>query len=229
MQIEFGVEEYLRYRDDILILGTGRGAVRFVHRMQELCQGVYNVHCETVSRHSISFLDFELIKDHTFFRTGHLSYKLYVKPTAQHVPLASNSNHHVSVHWSWPCAEVHRIARRSSSHVFFNHAKSSLLQKLGAHNIAEPILLKAGSLEFQNARFSGRNANGRDSKLIFRLVIPFVRSLHCGEVLKFLKDHCRLWSDTLGRVLNRVVEVRLVYKSAFPNLGCIVNRTGGPQ
>lgn len=60
-----------------------------------------------------TFLDFEIFKSDPN-GPGILKFKPYVKPTARHIPLASDSYHPWGVHKSWPVAEMLGMSRRSS-------------------------------------------------------------------------------------------------------------------
>ena len=45
--------------------------------------------------------------------TRRLSWRPYIKPTANHVPLRASSNHSKGIHAAWPVTEVARMHRLS--------------------------------------------------------------------------------------------------------------------
>ena len=66
---------------------------------------------ESVSLVATPFLDFWIRKD----SSGCLEFFPFVKDTARHLPLTSDSIHPWPVHRSWPLAECRRLAKRGSA------------------------------------------------------------------------------------------------------------------
>ena len=70
--------------------------------------GIWCIEAETVSKHSVPFLDIEIFKSR-----GHLSWRPYSKPSKVPIPLSQESGHPSFVHL-WPIAQPPRLARNSS-------------------------------------------------------------------------------------------------------------------
>ena len=61
--------------------------------------------------------------------TRRLRFSPYIKETSIAVPLSDRSGQHVSVHKSWPQAELSRFKRLSSSRKIYNYAAEAFLHK----------------------------------------------------------------------------------------------------
>jgi hypothetical protein len=109
-----GVRKYVRFRDDVLVIldditYTPAFKKAFIGRASKFCE----VTVDSFSLIAANFLDFSVRKPKA--GSGVVSFQPYVKSTARHIPLGSDSYHSWSTHRSWPLAECQRMFRRSSS------------------------------------------------------------------------------------------------------------------
>lgn len=111
---QLGILKYLRYRDDILVLLRDLSFSRlFRDRLISLASIYCQVQQESYSLVGVSFLDLFVFKSDPA-RCSSVMVRPYIKESARHIPLASDSMHPPAVHRSWPVAEVIRMHRRSS-------------------------------------------------------------------------------------------------------------------
>ena len=87
---------------------------------------MYSLEVESIEYDSTNFLDFNIRWD----PQNGISYWPYRKATSQHRPLSAASGHTPATHQTWPVGELKRLARRSSSSVFFEKAKEGFIQKM---------------------------------------------------------------------------------------------------
>ena len=81
--------------------------------MSGLAKPAYTLEIDGVDDDSVVMLDIEIYKSQRG-ANWILRHKPYVKPTARHIPLGSDSYHPRSVHQSWPRAEMLRLHKRAS-------------------------------------------------------------------------------------------------------------------
>jgi hypothetical protein len=106
-----GIQGFLRFRDDVFAAIENPAAARiFIDKFRSLSAEFCEIKLEHTSLVSVKFLDMEIYKG----PNGSLLHRPYIKPTARHIPLSSDSVHPLSVHRSWPVAEVRRMRRRAS-------------------------------------------------------------------------------------------------------------------
>ena len=127
------------------------------------------------------------------FDTSSLSWSLrwrpYVEATSVHIPRSFRSCHPSYIHWSWPQAEITRMARRSCTIIEFNNAKMVMLARFKKFLMPNCILQKCLDIQYDSrhkVRFDKPKA--RSTVLACRLVMPFrplLGSLHklVGKVL----------------------------------------------
>ena len=109
-----GIKAYARFRDDIFILvASMEQADTVFSRMSGLAKPAYTLEIDGVDDDSVVMLDIEIYKSQRG-ANWILRHKPYVKPTARHIPLGSDSYHPRSVHQSWPRAEMLRLHKRAS-------------------------------------------------------------------------------------------------------------------
>ena len=106
--------KYLRFRDDVLCLVKDPQSSKLTREMLiELSSPFCQIKLESYSLVACTFLDFKVFKSDPEGQ-GVLKFMPHIKPTARHVPLASDSHHPWGVRKAWPCAEVLRTSRRAS-------------------------------------------------------------------------------------------------------------------
>ena len=120
--------------------------------------------------------------------------------THLHVPLACNSHHHPSVHFSWPVAEIIRCAKRSSNYLVFIEGRNRLLRRFQASNVHSGALERARSLPYQFIRLRN-HARKAESGFVFRLILPFHGNLRIGNVIHFMSNLASRWNIVLVPIL----------------------------
>ena len=143
-----GIEFYARYRDDVFIVQNP--AFVFKHwfgRLEDNLGEQYSISLDTMDRNSCPFLDVEFYKGRQF-SSGILDFRPYSKPSNQAILLGCDSQHAPHVHQSWPCGEVRRLARRSSTEFGFRLARNSLLAKFRCSNISSSALQAAALITY---------------------------------------------------------------------------------
>jgi hypothetical protein len=111
---QLGVIKYVRFRDDVFVLlddikYTPAFKECFFANSSRFCKVVL----ESYSLVGATFLDLRISKPPSGF--GFLQWQPYIKATARHLPLGSDSYHSWTCHRAWPRAEILRMHRRSSS------------------------------------------------------------------------------------------------------------------
>jgi hypothetical protein len=131
---------YARYRDDVIMVLDGPQA-----RTQELVKqylssnSIFKIEIESVSQSSCSFLDLELFKGQRHKISGHLDYKLYVKPTALWRPLSPASLHAEFMHTAWPLGQIQRLRNRFSDVRLAEREVEIYIKKLSVSGIERPV------------------------------------------------------------------------------------------
>ena len=115
VQQQYGVLFYCRFKDDGFFIIDGPQDAR-IAICQELKRrsGCFQVVFDSVSSHDAIMLDLRLFKGSGWARSGTLDYELHLKESRQWSPLLHSSAHPMSVHMSWPTAQMQRIANRFS-------------------------------------------------------------------------------------------------------------------
>eukprot|EP00973_Karenia_brevis_P006469 880771-Karenia_brevis.AAC.1 len=100
-----GILHYFRFKDDILLICSQRGAPGTQGFFQIMKQraGYYKLTCDNVGR-NVRFLELNITIQDNYVRYSHA-----LKPHAFTVPLSPLSAHHPSVHKGWPKAVVKRV------------------------------------------------------------------------------------------------------------------------
>ena len=135
-----GVKQYLRYRDDIFLLGsTLSGITSFFALMRQLLNGMWTVKVEGVSKTELPFLDVTFFK---VFRPDYNSvcYRPYSKPTKVPIPLSIESAHPRAVH-KWPIADALCLSMHSSLFADFRSAVSKYTRNLILHEHDIDVIL----------------------------------------------------------------------------------------
>lgn len=125
----FGILEYFRFRDDILLLydAESNKMPQFI-KLLRLKARYVDLEVVSVSSSSTTMLDLHL---HRNFNNGvyGVSFAPHFKPTSLQTPLSCLSAHHPNVHVSWPFSCIRNFAKLSSSYTSFSEAKQQLVQR----------------------------------------------------------------------------------------------------
>ena len=160
------------------------------------------------------------MRDAQFKNTGLLSYKLFRKPTAQHVPLGRSSVHTLNVHASWPIAEIRRVAKRSSAFPFFRSALRQTVDRWHMFDLKvdlEPLCLTTFFHTCNTRPIKDKTSQGTS----FWLVLPSSFSLRSSGIRAVMHGLLEMWRKILFPLFGEF-ELRLGFSSAFPNLGARV-------
>jgi hypothetical protein len=192
-----GVECYLRFRDDVFVVLTDLSTTpSFRNRFEQLASKYCVVSLESFSLVGVPFLDFFIFKSSS---SGHgvLMHRPFIKKTARHIALGSDSYHPRSVHESWPVAEMLRMTRRSSSIQLAEEWRAIKLARFVHFRLAPHVLLKCASWR---ARLPSQIARewlkplSEDGKTTIRAIIPFRRGLDSLAMeLRHLSEVWRPW------------------------------------
>ncbi|MFM7989012.1 MAG: hypothetical protein ACKPKO_57835 [Candidatus Fonsibacter sp.] len=126
----YGLKTYLRYRDDIFVIGTNTlDMFRFWIHVERVSKP-YGVKMEQVSTSGVDMLDIHVFKGPGWSVSGFLDYRPLIKTTSLGIPLSCDSAHHHAIHSSWTHAEIKRLRCRSSSLDDFNRAKKQLHRRI---------------------------------------------------------------------------------------------------
>jgi hypothetical protein len=203
--VELGVSLYLRFRDDVFVVCKEPSSARnfidsFVERSGVFCE----VKLEKVSLVSVPFLDFCISKSDD----GYLDFSPYVKPTARHLPLSSDSCHPRSVHASWPVAECRRMFKRASCADLALAWVAAKISRWRHHLLDESILRRCERLvccmPSQVAKSAVLELASRDCSVEttrVRLVLPFRPEFASlpGRLKAFLATKNGHYLQTIGR------------------------------
>ena len=141
VRAKFGVELYVRYKDDGFIALNADPDVRFDFFMALKARARFFVlELDSISDFGVTMLDTFVYKGAGWARTGFLDYRVHVKRTSVWVPLRPSSGHAPGVHASWPAGLLHRHRLLCSETFFRDEAASLLLARLRGHGVfcAEP-------------------------------------------------------------------------------------------
>jgi hypothetical protein len=194
---ELGLVRYLRFRDDLLaVVSDIPFAPRFFQRIREVASSYCVVGRDLFSLVSVPFLDLTVFKTAPERESSLLSWRPYIKPTARHVPLSTESLHPPSVHRSWPKAEMLRMTRRSATSAMAVSWRSHKLQRF-QHFMLSPSVLQ--DCRTWRARSGAEVAKHWCSKPSLstkvRLVLPFRAEL--SSLPAELRHLAKLWRGQL--------------------------------
>ena len=113
------IKMWLRYRDDIFVVGNRDGCIELFNRFRNRIKDVWKVKVEVVTQTSLDFLDLQIFVAKNHIGQQVLMHKPYSRPTKVFCPLCTDSAHMRSVH-AWPVSEVRRLAMNSSSPAIFS-------------------------------------------------------------------------------------------------------------
>ena len=211
---QYGIFWYGRYGNDILCIARkGDGVRKFFALLKNRANRVWNLKCEEVNSQSICFLDFQLIKDRHFHCSSQLAYRLHRKVSNQSVPLGCNSMHEQH---SWPIAEIHRIARRSSCYSFFRDDAQTTFMRWSNFNLRSSLndlCLPSIFNKYIHKSTSDRSIRPQT----FWLVLPYHSGFRDKAVRLCISELLAQWKHILVGLVGEF-DVRIAYKSYFPSL-----------
>ena len=208
---------YLRYRDDILIIGENAVEMgRFVHEMRERVRGTYQIELSGNSRKEMPFLDVCLKKGEDI-RAGHLTWTPFFKPTSQHLLLCQDSGHAPFVHRSWPRAEIARLAGRSTSQTGFEIARARLIEKWSNGPISERIIVESLRESFSSLRCR-RSKQTRDQVITFWLVLPFHPAWFRSNIRSTLAELTSKWQADIASVFGCAWSIQVSWQNQARNI-----------
>ncbi len=175
-----GIQCYLRFRDDVFVVLTDLSTTpTFRSRFEQLASKYCVVSLETFSLVGVSFLDFSIFKSNPN-GLGVLMHRPFIKKTARHIALGSDSYHPRSVHESWPVAEMLRMTRRSSSNELAEQWRGIKLARFIHFRLAPHVILKCAEWRAREPSQLAREWLGpssQDKRTTVRAIIPFRRGL----------------------------------------------------
>ena len=147
---------------------------------------------------------------------GSLSFRLYFKPTSQHIPLSQDSGHSPAVHRSWPKAEIGRIARRSSSEVAFNKAKNQLCDRWQSNFMDSTVVTHLRTISFSDTRCC--KPATRDGCRHVWLVLPYNPCWCHSELFNIITSLESKWQSDVACVFRSMWRLRIRWKHSARNL-----------
>jgi hypothetical protein len=192
-----GVELYVRFRDDILVvLANPKFCTGFFSKLISLASSMYEVERECFSLVSTTMLDLRVYKTAGSDGITRLRWKPYIKPTARHVPLTSDSCHPRSCHRAWPVAEIGRMHVRSCRATDFGVFRDLKIGRFARFFLSGDVLADCESwkprVQMQRSLESGTKCR------VIRLVLPFSeRWRGISNELRTLKSK---WAASFARL-----------------------------
>ena len=145
VRTRFGILLYLRFKDDIFVVMEAEddAVTTFLEEFQALA-GDFVLKLEANSSSSVEMLDLTISKGARWLKSGVLDTAVYIKPTANGIPLSSESFHAPSVH-SWPLERVKHFFKISSAIGGAKAVSRLFLTKLLKHDPYHPVRHQAES------------------------------------------------------------------------------------
>ena len=221
----FEIIEYVRFFDDILVIGCSEAGVRgFLAMLAQAARPQWELELDAVSCDGVVLLDTSVQAQRHGDQWG-VTWKAHTKPTARHLALHSDSLHTKSVHASWPIAEIQRMRARSRHHGDYKVAKDQKLQRFKNAMINAATLRECHN--FQPAAPSTIAAaivgdSACDASRCIRLATKWHTS---WKGLPGVMQACmRTWRPTLlATGLN--INVNVAWRKAGPSLSSEATRT----
>ena len=181
------ISVYVRYKDDVLLVSPNEASSeRVVRELLFASQEIYQIEHESSSPDSAVMLDLEIFKS----ERNKLAFRPFVKPSARHVPLASDSLHPPAVHLSWPVCEVARMHSRSIySHDYASFRKQKIdrfCKCLMSPAVIQSCLAWKPTFQTQRAHTYNRN--------LVRIAVPY-HPYGAKTLLSRIRRICDLWSE----------------------------------
>ncbi len=168
----FGIKSYSRFKDDIFVIASGFESFRdFLTELRKRA-GPFRLTVEEYSYDWACMLDLRIFKGNRWRRSGLLDFDPLFKPTSLAVPLAVDSGHPPHVHFSWPFAELNRLARHSSDRNLFLEAKATFLTRFKSHYAPQSLLTALSAYDPFSCRPTQLSKRAGTSDVLW-LVIPY--------------------------------------------------------
>jgi hypothetical protein len=191
VQRRLGILWYGRYRDDILIVGSGSFSQRA--RLVEILRiksVIWKLEVEQISFSQVSYLDLLISKGPRFFATNLLDTEVYHKPSSLKRPLHYSSYHAFDCHTSWPRAMLQRASSLCNTASGMKREREHLHNFLRSYFEQEYLDLLFEPKELTQKRPS------RTTDITKYLILPFMREFEFVSMRSILR---RLAED-LGRI-----------------------------
>ena len=208
---EHKIKIWLRYRDDIFLIGSfPRLAQKLISEIRLASNNVWSIVVEQFSRGALPFLDVEC-----FFSGSRILFRSYCKPSKISIPLNPFSSQPAHVHW-WPVGVLSRLARNSSREHEFQECLYDFAQKLAEHRIKGDVFARviSHSSAWHHLRTNKHISHGKARKIV--LVLPFHMVWQAGQFSKVLAQHVSLYHETLFRLHHDIFEFEACWKCTDP-------------
>ena len=150
----------------------------------------FRIQVESITRESATFLDVEVYKGPKWESSGRLDTRLHLKATSQWSPLAPWSDHPMSVHRSWPRAE---LARR------VNLCNNTVSKKTAADYLKNLYFVRFGVRLPPQTHGTQRPARVQPNASTVFLPLRFHAHWHLGAVAACMGKWARVFSGTRAR------------------------------
>jgi len=218
MQLYHEISLYVRFKDDILIIGSCREKTRkFIHAIIQRST-LFKLVCDEINSHEIHFLDVRIFRSGRRFGT-----EMAFKPTNLGIPLSTQSAHPVHVHVSWPVARIRSIARLSSSRCVAEKAKQILISRFTAFGTPQCIIDKIVATDPWGSPRRQQRCDNSD-------VLWFPVRFHpgwCQHVQRAIGMFCRdkdaklLWQYAFGK---EMPAMRPAWYNGLPQLSALTRK-----
>ncbi len=178
---KLGLCKYLRFRDDLLaVVSDICHAPIFFTTIREKAASYCTIGQDAYSLRAVPFLDLMIFKSAPEGE-GFLSWRPFVKPTARHIPLSSESYHPASVHKSWPQAEMLRMTRRSADAATAASWRQAKLDRFKHFMLRPRVLQECAVWRARTEACSAKEwmtvQSVFDRRCLIRLVLPYRHEL----------------------------------------------------
>ena len=211
MRQRFHIDGYYRYRDDILLL-TSSSMPEFLEffRILQLKCGVWKLKVESISNHSVPFLDLLVSQS---CNPRRLQVGIFTKPTELHRPLGISSLHPIHTHLAWPKGLVHRAVSLTSTRALLQAEMHRLHDFFARHFgwlYAQRVLHHEPRKRALRTNFS----------IPSFLVLPYYRDLELfGGLRKVLVDQSQQ-----AQAMGWNIAIRLAFKNRGQHLVHLLER-----
>lgn len=207
-----GIQAYVRYRDDILIVLEKPKAWKQVESLlASRISTCWKIEVEMASMVGVPFLDVYVSK-----RCDRLIWRPYTKPTARHLALSSTSFHPPAVHKCWPINEMQRLWNNSCDHSAFVVARREKIARWRSLFMHPVIVRKCEAWSARCRTATHKEARPGASRCV-RLITryhPAVRRV----IRSALTDSWNAWERVLRGVLPSELRVDVAYCSGGRHL-----------
>ena len=225
-RVDVGIQQYWRFRDDILIVGSNpTGSRQFFNSMKARAK-YFALKVESVSRTDIRYLQLTIGID----RKAH---KFWCAPTYKEsslgMPLSHRSCQPMHVHMSWPAAQISGLGGLTTTAEGAEHAKSTFIEKFVSHYSSPAIvdiIRRTDPYKGSKTEKKNKDQDGGMSKLW--LVCGYHPSWR-RAITSAVKDFeaqtwwQALWGEAFGS-LYRKARIQVSWKNVLPNLAQRIGR-----